>query len=238
MVDNRLDRITNGLEHVSGGLEQLSQAMQKGGNGRGRQYPGGGLGDAFDDNASDDGDHFGAIRPLIRRDPRGVGIFGRPSGYGLQGPSMGRNVSNRFDTSETPYGAYGGIDRMRDSNTQPRGARGGIFGGRDVPGGRIVRNSMPGGHEDDERFMMHGGRNGMPLDPGGDLNDAGAEDDGPWSDIDSNSAQGEPPQRRRANLPGRIRRPGPSRHQSSQAIAQRRDVPPRNPYAEDAAESV
>ncbi|XTI82832.1 hypothetical protein V2W45_1228654 [Cenococcum geophilum] len=241
-VDDRLNHITDGLGHISGGLGQLSQAIQRGGNGRGRQYQGGGLGGAFNDNKSYGDDDPGGIRPSNRRDPRGARIFGRGPGYSLQRLGMVRNGSNLFDSSEMPaYGAYGGMERTRGNGTQSRerNGRGGRRGGRHIPGGKILRNPMPGGgYEDDSQFTMHGGRNSMPHDLDGGLNDADPEPNDNWTDIDVGSIHAELPQHRRASPPGRPRRPGPSRHQSTQSRVQRGGVPLRNAYTEDASESI
>jgi len=192
-VDGRLNHITDGLGHISGGLDQLSQVIQRGGNGRGRQYQGGGLGGAFNDNESCGDDGFGGIRPSNRRDPRGARVFGRGPGYSLQRPSMVRNGSNLFGSSEMPaYGAYSSMERIRGNGAQSRGRRngGGRSGGHHIPSGKIPRNPRPrGGYEDDSQFTMHGGRNSMPHDLSGGLNDADAEPNDNWTDIDVGSSK-------------------------------------------------
>ena len=193
-VDDRSNHITDGLGHISGGLDQLSWVIQRGGNGRGRQYLGGDLGGAFNDSESYGDDNFGGIRPPNRRDPRGVRVFGRGPGYGLQRPSMVRNDSNLFDSPEIPaYGAYGGMEITRGNDAQSRGGRngrGGRSGGRHISGRRIPRNPMPGGgYEGGSQFTMHGGRNSMPHDLDGGPNDADPEPNDNWTDIDVGSSK-------------------------------------------------
>ena len=198
-VDDRLDHITDGLGHIGGGLDQLSRTIQRGGDGRGRQYQGGGLGGAFDDNEFYGDNDFRGIRPPNRRDLRGARVFVRVPGYSLQQPSMVRNGSNLFDSSEIPtYGAYGGMERTRGNDAQSRSGRSGRSGrsvrgrsgGRHIPSGGIPRNPMPvGGYEDDPQFTMHGGRNGMPHDLDGGLNGADPDPDDNWTDTDVGSGK-------------------------------------------------
>ena len=190
-VDDRLDHITDGLGHISGGLGQLSQAIQRGGNGQGRQYQGGGLGGAFDDNESYGDDDFDGIRPPNRRGLRRARVLGRGPRCSLQRPGMVRNGSNVFDSSEMPaYGAYDDIERTRGNDAQFRSGRGGRSGGRNIPNGGIPRNPMSGGgYEDDSQFTMHGGRNSMPHDLDGGLNGADLEPDDNWTDADVGSGK-------------------------------------------------